>query len=118
NVTILAAISNNGVENASAKMIKGATTASIFIDFLKPIIQRLDETNAAPHFFVMDYSGIRRARPTQGIVYIICRHTHPFLNPVEETFSKLKGLMKRKPGLASDPFLHDIAECSKQISQR
>lgn len=41
----------------------------------------------------------------------------PFLNPVEECFSKLKGLVKRKLGVKTKELIEHIGECSKEIVQ-
>ncbi|CEP14235.1 hypothetical protein [Parasitella parasitica] len=53
-ISILAGISYHGVEDVSVKIVKGGTTGSIFKLFVYQIMKKLDETNAGPHFFVMD----------------------------------------------------------------
>ncbi|OAD67998.1 hypothetical protein PHYBLDRAFT_151080 [Phycomyces blakesleeanus NRRL 1555(-)] len=75
NISILAAISNNGVESMSAKL-----------------------------WFILDNAPIHRSHLVRDFMATTRHHIKflppysPFLNSVEESFSKLKILAKRKPG--------------------
>ena len=40
----------------------------------------------------------------------------PFLNPVEECFSKLKTLVKRKPGITQNELLDHIRDAANRIT--
>ncbi|CEP15855.1 hypothetical protein [Parasitella parasitica] len=123
NVSILAAISYQGVESVQAKMVAGGTTAAIFCEFVKSVMASLDKNNAAPHNFVMDNARIHTA-PIVKDLFQNSRHKlhllppySPFLNAIEECFSKLKTLVKRKPGLTGEAFLKHISECSNEIAR-
>jgi transposase len=99
NISVLAAISYHGVENLSAKQVPGGTTATIFIDFIKQIVASLDKDNVAPHYFIMDNARIHTDSIVRKYIESTRHHIHflpaynPFLNPIEECFSKLKGLV-------------------------
>jgi transposase len=80
---------------------KSSTTGEIFKEFVH-IMKKLDDTGAGSHFFVMDSAAIRK---TSGLkeLFKISNHQRrllppysPFLTPIEEYFSKLKTLVKRK----------------------
>lgn len=122
NITILAAISYQGVESIQAKVVPGGTTGHIFSQFVKSVIEALDRNNAAPHYFVMDGASIHKSAPVKELFKKSKHKLHllppysPFLNPIEECFSKLKTFVKRRPGLASDAFLNHISESSHQIA--
>ncbi|CEP13035.1 hypothetical protein [Parasitella parasitica] len=99
NVSILAVISYHGIFGVSVKKIKGETTGVISKEFVRGIIKKLDETNTGPHFFVMDNATIHRA-PVVKELFKNSQHQmcllppySPFLNPIEECFSKLKTLV-------------------------
>ncbi|ORE00702.1 hypothetical protein BCV72DRAFT_326469 [Rhizopus microsporus var. microsporus] len=105
NLSILAGISYKGVEDASVKLVKGGTTETIFKDFVAGIMKKLDQTNAGAHFFVMDNASIYK---TPEVRYLFKYSNHhmcllppysTFLDPIEERFSKLKSLVRRKPHL-------------------
>lgn len=122
NVTILAAISYQGVEDVTAKMIPGGTNADLFLEFIKQIVASLDRDNAAEHYFIMDNAPIHTANIIKNYFKEETRHRvhylppySPFLNPIEECFSKLKGLVRRKPGLNAKELVTHIGECSKEI---
>jgi transposase len=122
NITILAAISYQGVEDVTAKMVKGGTNSELFLVFIKQIVASLDRSNAASHYFIMDNARIHTAELIKKYFRSETRHhVHflpaysPFLNPIEECFSKLKGLVRRKPGLDAKELVNYIGESSKQI---
>lgn len=122
NITILAGISYNGLENISAKIVKGGTNGKIFADYLGLIFKTLDDTNAPPQFFVMDNASIHKAKEVKAL-FEGSRHRiallppySPFLNPVEECFSKLKTLVKRKPGLTPSQLREHIRESTNEIT--
>ncbi|KAG1092200.1 hypothetical protein G6F42_019259 [Rhizopus arrhizus] len=122
NVIIRAAISYQGVESIQAKVAPGGKTGQIFSQFVKGVMEALDMNNSAPHYFVMDDASIHRSAPARELFSSSRHKLHllppysPFLNPVEECFSTLKTLVKRKPGLARDAFLKHISESSHQIA--
>ncbi|OAD71601.1 Homeodomain-like DNA binding domain-containing transcription factor [Phycomyces blakesleeanus NRRL 1555(-)] len=105
NISILAAISNNVVKSMSAKLVPKGTNAELFTEFLKPTIKTLDDTNAVPQWFILDNTPIYRSHLVRDFMATTQHHIKfllsysPFLNPVEESVSKLKGLAKRKPEL-------------------
>lgn len=124
NLSILAGISYHGVEGVSVKIVKGGTTGEIFKDFVSGIMKKLDDTNAGPHFFVMDNASIHKS-PVVKELFKNSNHQmcllppySPFLNPIEECFSKLKTLVKRKPNLrGSEKLIEHIRQSTYEISQ-
>ncbi|CEP10018.1 hypothetical protein [Parasitella parasitica] len=123
NVSILAGISYHGIEGVSVKKIKGGTTGVIFKEFVRGIMKKLDEINAGPHFFVMDNATIHRA-PVVKELFKNSQHQmcllppySPFLNPIEECFSKLKTLVRRNPGMKGvDVLIQHIKDSTDEIS--
>ncbi|OAD66770.1 Homeodomain-like DNA binding domain-containing transcription factor [Phycomyces blakesleeanus NRRL 1555(-)] len=61
NISILAAISNNGVKSMSAKLVPKGTNIELFIKFLKTIIKTLDNINAVPQWFILNNAPIHRS---------------------------------------------------------
>lgn len=123
NLSILAGISYHGVENISAKVVKGGTDGPIFKDYVKSIMEKLDSTNTGPHFFVMDNASFHKAdvvkdlfKNSQHEMCLIPPYS-PFLNPVEECFSKLKNLVKRKPGLTQNQLMDHIMTSTNEITR-
>ncbi|KAG2213201.1 hypothetical protein INT47_011350 [Mucor saturninus] len=117
-------ISYHGVEDVSVKIVKGGTTGDIFREFVRGIMKKLDDTNAGPHFFVMDNASIHK---TPAVKELLKNSNHqmcllppysPFLNPIEECFSKLKTLVKRKPNLkGKEELVEHIRQTIHQISE-
>ncbi|CEP11679.1 hypothetical protein [Parasitella parasitica] len=97
-LTILAAISYQGVERVNAKIVRGGTTGSIFATFIQNIIDTLDKSNAPVQYFIMNNASI---------------HETP-----EKEFSITLGtnLVKRKPGLTQDELALYIGECSERVT--
>lgn len=108
NHTIIAAISHHGMELCHVKLVTGGTTADIFIDFLKLLFNKLrNEQN--PQYIIMDNAPIHRSSKVANFVeeYMKDRNVihkikflppySPFLNPIEECFSKMKYYVKRQP---------------------
>ncbi|CEP09528.1 hypothetical protein, partial, partial [Parasitella parasitica] len=124
NLSILAGISYHGVEDVSVKIVKGGTTGDIFKKFVAGIMKKLDDTNAGPHFFVMDNASIHK---TPAVKDLFKNSNHkmcllppysPFLNPIEECFSKLKGLVKRNPHLRGQrKLIEHIQKSTYEITQ-
>ncbi|CEP07258.1 hypothetical protein [Parasitella parasitica] len=124
NMSILAAISYHGVEDVSVKLVKGGTTGEIFKQFVDGIMKKLDDTNAAPHFFVMDNASIHKAPAVKELFKNSNHHMcllppySPFLNPIEECFSKMKTLVKRKPHLkGSKNLIEHIKQSTFEVTQ-
>ncbi|OAD72394.1 hypothetical protein PHYBLDRAFT_146586 [Phycomyces blakesleeanus NRRL 1555(-)] len=78
NITIMAAISFQGVEDVTAKMVAGSTNTELFLQFIKQIVASLDRDNAAPHYFIMDNPAIHTANL-------------PLLEPHRGMFFKVEG---------------------------
>lgn len=123
NLSILAAISFHGVERFEAKIVKGGTTGRIFAEFIQNLINMLDRTNAPAQYFIMDNASIHRS-PEVKKVLENTRHKQlfippysPFLNAIEECFSKVKTLVKRKPGLSQNDLAVHIGNCSEMITK-
>ncbi|CEP16852.1 hypothetical protein [Parasitella parasitica] len=65
-------------EDAAVKQVQGDTTADIFIDFIKQIVQNLDRDNASPHYFITDNARVHTApkyfpQPNRGMLFQVKR---------------------------------------------
>ncbi|GAN09142.1 hypothetical protein MAM1_0246c08664 [Mucor ambiguus] len=95
----------------SVKIGKGSTVGKIFRDFVRGVMKKLNDTNAEPHFFVMDNASVHKALTAKELFKDSDHRTcllpsySPLPNPIEECFSKLKTLVTRKPKLRGDKAL-------------
>ncbi|KAL7314662.1 hypothetical protein PS15m_006205 [Mucor circinelloides] len=87
-------------------------------------MKKLDQTNADPHFFVMDNASIHTSPVVKELLKNSSHHMcllpsyPPLFNPIEECFSKLKTLVKRKPGLrGSKKLIEHIRHNTHEISE-
>ncbi|CEP18536.1 hypothetical protein [Parasitella parasitica] len=122
NLSILAAILYQGVERVYAKIVRGGTTGSIFATLIQNIIDTLDKSNAPVQYFIMDNASIH-GTPEVKRVFNNSRHKYvflppysPFLNAIEECFSKDKTLVKRKRGLKKDELALYIGGRSERVT--
>ncbi|OAD79385.1 Homeodomain-like DNA binding domain-containing transcription factor [Phycomyces blakesleeanus NRRL 1555(-)] len=58
NVTILFALSSEGVELCHTKIVEGETTGPIFKEFVQQLVEKLDAVNAKPYHLVVDNARI------------------------------------------------------------
>ena len=117
-ITVIAAISPSGIESVEAKIVSGGTTGAIFLQFLRNLMATLDATNAPSFNFVMDNASIHK---TAAIKHEMEASRHnlvflppysPFLNPIEEFFSKFKGLVKRTRMMDNETLNQRIVDVS------
>ena len=102
--TLLAAICSTGLVDAIIRNSKGGTTSYDFLAFVKAVAQQLKEENKGKgYYFVCDNASIHRtahvreAIEEEGHYLLLLPPYSPFLNPIEEFFSKVKALYKQDP---------------------
>ncbi|OAD80821.1 hypothetical protein PHYBLDRAFT_61877 [Phycomyces blakesleeanus NRRL 1555(-)] len=72
-ITILAAVAYQGVEKFQAKMVHGGTPESVFIEFVKTIMDSLDQDNADPHNFIINNVSRNKFPLVTLVIKHICR---------------------------------------------
>jgi transposase len=104
NISIIMAISNHGLEMCDVKIVNAGTTGTIFNEFMMKLVKKVDESSSwdtnGPYYFVMDNVKFHYNLELKDYIE---RSPHqlkflppysPFLNPIEEAFSKLKWFVK------------------------
>ncbi|KAG1463930.1 hypothetical protein G6F56_005186 [Rhizopus delemar] len=115
NVTIFGAISHRGVELLAKHNTNGTTRSNNFLDFTDGLIEHLDRIGAQGSYVVYDNAPIHGTAAAQkleaaGYNPLKLPPWSPFLNPIEECFSKLKnGVKKHK--------LHNQSDLLNRITQ-
>ncbi|CAO3665054.1 unnamed protein product [Rhizopus stolonifer] len=100
NVTIFGAISHRGVELLAKHNTDGTTRTTNFLDFIDSLIEHLDSVGARGSYVVYDNAPIHGTAAAQkleaaGYNPLKLPPWSPFLNPIEECFSKLKNGVKK-----------------------
>lgn len=139
NITILGAICHAGVvslslrkpSNMSSKKRKNdgttvnitsrvGTRAEHFMDYLHKLMDTLDNNNLQGYYILMDNASIHKSKEVAELISsrgYHCRYIptySPFLNPIEEFWSKIKYHIKRRPFDTGDTLTPRIMEaCSK-----
>jgi hypothetical protein len=104
-----------------AKVSEGTTTED-YLEFIDGLIEIMKEKGFSGYYFVMDNAPIHSAQKVEeklteaGHYCVFLPPYSPFLNPIEEFWSKLKSAVKRDR-LNEDSLLSDkLREASKKIS--
>ena len=97
------------------QIVPGGTTEDIFVELIKELVKRLDETNAPNYNFVMDNAPIYGRKvealmeeSRQTLVYL--PRYFPFLNPIEECFSKFKNFEANLSSPPQEPLLYPVED--------
>lgn len=103
NLSLIAAMSVHGVEWCAMNSTNHGTTGEVFADYMKCLYAYLDRTHAPNQTIIMDNCPIHRNDEVKEVMAQNPRHRveylpawSPFLNPIEELFSKVKYLVKRE----------------------
>lgn len=111
---------NNG-EGKPNQLNKGTSTYHI-VKFMESVMDILDKHDKKGMFIVMDNCRIHHSRfvvdavNKRGYKPLFMPPYSPFLNPMEECWSKLKRNIKRNPLDKSDMLTPRIAEACKQVT--
>jgi transposase len=102
--------------------LKKGTTAYHIVKFMESVMDILDKHNKKGMFIVMDNCRIHHSRfvvdaiNKRGYKPLFMPPYSPFLNPIEECWSKIKKNIKRNPLDKSDTLTPRIAEACKQVT--
>ncbi|KAL1927056.1 hypothetical protein VTP01DRAFT_5019 [Rhizomucor pusillus] len=118
-MSLLAAISGTEIVEASVKVAKGGTKAGDFLALINRAMDKLDTKSLHGHYPVFDNVPIHKpefvtnAIWSRGFNALFVPAYSPFLNPIEELFSKVKTLVRRGPMLEKETLtgriIHAIA---------
>ncbi|KAG1501876.1 hypothetical protein G6F46_007029 [Rhizopus delemar] len=123
NVTVFAAMSRRDVELIACHARSGSTNAEKFNDFIQGLIAHLNATRATGYHIIYDNAPIHTTMVENnlrdaGYVPLKLPPWSPFLNPIEEMFSKLKAGVKKHSLTSHDDLLARISQSSSQITQQ
>lgn len=127
NITIIMAISNYGLEMCDVKIVDAGTTGTIFNEFMMRLFKKIDESSFwdanGPYYFVMDNAKFHFNAPLKEFFEKSPHNMKmlppysPFLNPIEEAFSKLKWFVRMKHfERGKDQLIERIKEGTEHIS--
>lgn len=108
-------------ESKPAQLKKG-TTAYHIVKFMESVMDILDKHDKKGMFIVMDNCRIHHSRfvveaiNNRGYKPLFMPPYSPFLNPIEECWSKIKKHIRRNPLDKSDTLTPRIAEACKQVT--
>lgn len=102
--------------------LKKGTTAYHIVKFMESVMDILDKHNKKGMFIVMDNCRIHHSRfvidaiNQRGYKPLFIPPYSPFLNPIEECWSKIKKSIRRNPLDKSDMLTPRIGEACKQVT--
>ncbi|CDH61137.1 hypothetical protein RO3G_03680 [Lichtheimia corymbifera JMRC:FSU:9682] len=100
------------------------TKSSHFLLFVEQVAAVLNKHGLHNMYIVMDNASIHK---TKQVLEAIKRHDHiplflppysPFLNPIEECWSKMKGQVRKTPLSSKDSLVVRIQEAAKTITRK
>jgi transposase len=104
-----------------ARVAEG-TKAEDYLEFIDGVIEILNEKNYTGYYFVMDNAPIHPAQIVEeklkaaGHYSVFLSPYSPFLNPIEEFWSKLKASIKRDQLVEGNLLSDRIREASKTVT--
>ena len=96
---------------------------SFFGEYIDQFLDYLDQEGKENQIIIMDnvsfhrVEEIRQKIETRGHTIEFLPPYSPFLNPIEEVFSKWKGIVKQKNCLNEDQLIKSIRKASKKINK-
>ncbi|KAG1505563.1 hypothetical protein G6F47_002428 [Rhizopus delemar] len=123
NVTVFAAMSHRGIELVASHSRSDMTNTEKFNDFIQELISHLNMTEIRGYHIIYDNAPIHTTFAEnklrdEGYVPLRLLSWSPFLNPMEEMFSKLKAGVKKHSLTSHDNLLTRISQSSSQITQQ
>jgi transposase len=140
--TILGAISQAGIinigvkkpelaskkRNADGKEVKingkVGTRTEHFLVYLTNVMNTLDKNNIKGQYIVMNNAPIHKSKVIKTLVEerghkcIYLPPYSPFLNPIEEFWSKVKAGVRRTPLTADDRLIYHICESAGKVTKK
>jgi transposase len=119
NTTLIASMTLSGMGEAVA--FEGATDAPMFEAYVERF---LAPTLKERQIVVMDKLGAHRGEKVRELIEARGAHLwflpsySPDLNPIEEAFSKIKALLKKKAARTKEALLEAIAEALRAVTPK
>jgi hypothetical protein len=110
------------VEGSKPKPLKKGTTAYHIVRFMEAVMDVLDRHDKKGYFIVMDNCRIHhsafvvKAINDRGYKPLFMPPYSPFLNPIEECWSKIKKHIRRNPLSEGDPLINRIAQACSTVT--
>lgn len=123
NLTVFSAIAGAGLIDLSVKVPPGETKWVDFMAFLHNVMDVLDRQGYQGWYLVLDPSlvplglSIEQEIVARGYQCVRLPIQSPFLNPVEEFFSKLQLSVPRRPLDEGETLVQRVVEGANQITQ-
>ena len=121
NISVCAALTANGP--VAYEVRPSAYNANAFASFIESLIEKLNASDSGRCVFIMDNATIHRNSNVKSVIESSGHQIKylppysPFLNPIEECFSKWKGYVKALNVLSEDELLVAINEGFNAIVQ-
>lgn len=109
-------------EITKPKPLKKGTTAYHIVKFMESVMNILDKHDKKGMFIVMDNCRIHHSRFVVDLIHargykpLFMPPYSPFLNPIEECWSKIKQNIRRNPLKRGDELTPRIAEACKTVT--
>ncbi len=111
NTTLLSSMSTGGMGPSLA--VEGATTAQVFETYVEKMLVPMLR---AGQIVVMDNLGAHKPRRISELLYLPAYS--PDYNPIEEAFSKIKGLLRKVGARTRETLLEAVGRALSAVSSR
>lgn len=121
NLTVFAAMSHAGLEISACHCNRGTTRSEQFEDFINVLIRHMNQRGLNGYYVIFDNAPIHSTSAMNkltdaGYHPLKLPPWSPFLNPIEELFSKLKHNVKKHQLRHYDELLQRIRESASLIT--
>lgn len=109
-------------QNTHIKNEKKGNTEYHIVTFIHNVMDVLDKHDKKDHYILMDNCKVHHSKfvveaiKSRGYKPLFIPPYSPFLNPIEECWSKIKKHIRRSPLSKEDPLTPRIAEACKMVS--
>ena len=103
---------------------KVGTSTEHFLAYLTNVMNTLDKNNIKGQYIVMDNASIHKPKVIKALIEerghkcIYLPPYSPFLNPIEEFWSKVKAGVRRTPLTADDRLTDHICESAGKVTKK
>lgn len=121
NYSVAAAMTAKGLVMYTAR--RGAYNGDAFSAYITELLEKLREASIGNAVVVMDNVAFHKVQVIQntfrahGHTLLFLPPYSPFLNPIEEFFSKWKGLVRRSAPRTEQQLYAAIENCSQQVTE-